>query len=45
MIPPTNNLGKQNVLREHSLHGEIAVTVSLKLFINGNEKCHSIDAF
>jgi len=38
------NLWKGKVLWQHSLNGEIAALVLLKLFINGNEKCHSIGA-
>ena len=31
-------------LRNHSLHGEIAALVLLKLLISGNEICHTTDA-
>jgi len=30
--------------QKHSLHGQIAASVWLKLFIVGNERCHTIDA-
>jgi len=29
---------------EHSLHGKTAASVLLKLFISGNERCHTTDA-
>jgi len=29
---------------KHSLHGEIAVSVLLKLLINGNKRCHTTGA-
>ena len=29
---------------KHSLHGEITVSIYLKLFISGNEICHTNDA-
>jgi len=32
----------KKALRKHSLHGKIAVSVLLKLFISGNEWCHTI---
>jgi len=35
---------KGKALRKHSLHGKTAVSVLLKLFINGNERCHTTDA-
>ena len=35
-------LGKS--LKKHSLHGEKATMVLLKLFTNGNEKFHTTDA-
>jgi len=34
---------KGNALRKHSLHGKIT-SVLLKLFISGNEGCHTIEA-
>ena len=37
-------LMKGKALRKHSLHGETAALVLLKLFINGNEICHTTDA-
>jgi len=30
-------------LRKQSLHGETTSSVLLKLFINGNERCHTTD--
>ena len=30
--------------RKQSLHGKIAATVLVKLFISGNERCHSTDS-
>jgi len=36
-------LRKGEVLRKHSLHGKIAASVSLKLFISGNERCNTTD--
>jgi len=30
--------------RKHSLQGKIAASVLLKLFISGNERCHTTDA-
>jgi len=35
---------KGKALRKLSLHGKIATSVLLKLFISGNERCHTIDA-
>jgi len=29
---------------KHSLHGKTAASVILKLFISGNERCHTTDA-
>jgi len=37
-------LRKENALRKHSMHGKVAASVLIKLFINGNEKCYSIEA-
>ena len=34
---------KRKVLRKHSLHGEIAVSVLLELFINGYKRFHARD--
>ena len=34
---------KGKALRKHSLHGKIAASVLLKLFISGNKRCHTID--
>jgi len=39
-----NKLIKGIALGKQSLHGKIAASVLLKLFISGNEKCHSTDA-
>jgi len=33
---------KGKALRKHNLHGKTAASVLLKLFINGNERCHTI---
>jgi len=35
---------KGKALGKHSLHGKIEASVLLKLFISGNEICHSTDA-
>jgi len=35
------NMRKTKVLKKHILHGEIAASVLLKLFINGNEKIYA----
>jgi len=35
------NMRKENVLWEHSLQGEIAASVLLKLFIRGIQYCHT----
>jgi len=35
---------KEKALRKHSLHGKLAAPVLLKLFISGNERCHTTDA-
>jgi len=32
---------KGKALRKHSLHGKTAASVLLKLFISGNERCHT----
>jgi len=37
-------LMKGKALRKHSLHEKTAVSVLLKLFISGNEWCHTTDA-
>jgi len=37
-------LRKWKALREHSLHGKIAASVLLKLFISGNERYHTTNA-
>ena len=37
-------LMKGRGLRKHNLHEQIAASVLLKLFINGNERCHTTDA-
>ena len=37
-------LMKGKVLRKHSLHEKTAASVLLKLFISGNEWCHTTDA-
>ena len=37
-------LRKVKALRKHSLHGKIAASVLLKLFISGIERCHTTDA-
>jgi len=34
---------KGKALRKHSLHGKTAASVLLKLFISGNERCHTTD--
>jgi len=34
---------KGKALREHSLHGKTAASVSLRLFISGNERCHTTE--
>ena len=34
---------KEKALMKHSLHRKIAVSVLLKLFISGNERCHTTD--
>jgi len=34
---------KGNALRKQSLYGKIAASVLLKMFISGNERCHSTD--
>jgi len=35
---------KEKALRKHSLHEKTAASVLLKLFISGNEWCHTTDA-
>jgi len=30
--------------RKHNLHGKTAASILLKLFISGNERCHTTDA-
>jgi len=35
---------KGKVLRKHSLHGEKAASVLVKLFISGNKKCYTTEA-
>ena len=35
---------KGKALRKHSLHEEKTSSVLLKLFISGNEECHTTDA-
>ena len=37
-------LMKGKALRKHSLHEKTAASVLLKLFISGNEWCHTTDA-
>jgi len=37
-------LRKGKALRKHNPHGKTAASVLLKLFISGNERCHTIDA-
>jgi len=37
-------LMKGKAIRKHSLHEKAAASVLLKLFISGNEWCHTIDA-
>jgi len=37
-------LRKWKAVRKHSLHWKIAASVLLKLFISGNERCHTNDA-
>jgi len=37
-------LVKRKALRKHSLHEKTAASVLLKLFISGNEWCHTTDA-
>ena len=37
-------LMKGKTLRKHSLHEKTAASVLLKLFISGNERCHTTDA-
>jgi len=39
-----NELRKWKALRKHSLHGKIAASVLLKLFISSTERCHTTDA-
>ena len=39
-----NKLMKGKALRKHSLHEKTAASVLLKLFISGNEWCHTTDA-
>jgi len=34
---------KGKALGKHSLHGKTAASVLLKLFISGNERCHTIE--
>jgi len=36
-----NKLIKGKALRKHSLHGKTAASVLLKMFISGNERCHT----
>ena len=40
----TIKLIKGKALRKHSLHEKTAASVLLKLFISGNELCHTTDA-
>jgi len=35
---------KGKALRKHSLHGKIAASVLLKIFISGYKRCHTTDA-
>ena len=35
---------KEEALGKHSLHEKTAASVLLKLFISGNEGCHTTDA-
>jgi len=35
---------KGKALKNHSLHGRIAASVWLKMFIGGNERCQQLDA-
>ena len=35
---------KLKALRKQGLHEKIAASVLLKLFISGNERCHTTDA-
>ena len=35
---------KEKALRKQRLHGKIAASVLLKLFISSNERCHTTDA-
>jgi len=37
-------LMKGKALRKHSVHGKTAASVLLKLYISGNERCHTTDA-
>ena len=43
MIIDLIKLMKEKAPRKHSLHGETAVTVLLKLYISGNERYHCTD--
>ena len=36
-------LRKEKALRKHSLHGKIAASVLLELFISGKERCNTTD--
>ena len=40
----SKKLMKGKALRKHSLHEKTAASVLLKLFISGNEWCHTTDA-
>jgi len=35
---------KGKALRKQGLYGEKAASVLLKLFISGNERCHTVDS-
>jgi len=39
-----SKLMKGKAFRKHSLHEKTAASVLLKLFISGNELCHTTDA-
>ena len=40
-----NNKKLMKALRKHSLHEKTAASVLLKLFISGNEWCHTTDDY
>jgi len=44
IVSMLTKLMKGKAVRKHSLHEKTAASALLKLFIGGNEKCHTTDA-